>query len=67
MYPWSDILASVALPFCSSHHTLQVTSAQLVFGRNALLNLQSVSDWEEIGLRKQKDVYLVITKSKVYE
>ena len=36
--------------------TLQATPGQLVFGRDMLLNLKFVADWEAIKLRKQRDV-----------
>ena len=56
-YPWSGLLSSVAWAIYSTHHTtLQVTPGQLVFGREMLLNLQYVADWEAIRLKKQKDL-----------
>ena len=40
----------------STHHTtLQATPGQLVFGRDILLNLKFVADWEVIKIRKQRD------------
>ena len=57
MDPWSELLASVAWAIRSTHHTtLQATPGQLVFGRDMLLNLKFVADWEAIRLRKQRDV-----------
>ena len=51
------LLGSVAWAICSTHHTtLQATPGQLVFGRDMLLNLKFVADWEAIKLRKQRDV-----------
>ena len=55
--PWSDLLASVAWAICSTHHTtLQATPGQLVFGRDMLLNVKFIADWEAIRLRKQRDI-----------
>jgi hypothetical protein len=36
------------------HTTLQATLSQLVFGRDAILNIKHVSDWEHIRQRKQE-------------
>ena len=48
MDPWSELLGSVAWDICSTHHTtLQATPGQLVFGRDMLLNLKFVADWEQ--------------------
>ena len=56
MDPWIELLGSVAWALCSTHHTtLQATPGQLVFGRDMLLNLMFVADWEAIKLRRQKD------------
>ena len=53
MDPWSELLASVAWAICSTHHTiLQAIPRQLVFGRDMVLNLKFVADWEAIRLRK---------------
>ena len=50
--PSSELLASVVWTIYSTHHTtLQVTPDQLVFGRDMLLNLKFVADWEAIKLR----------------
>ena len=57
MDPWSELVASVVWAICSKHHTtLQATPGQLVFGRDILLNLKFVADWEAIRVRNQKDV-----------
>ena len=54
--PWSELLASAAWAIRSTHHTtLQATPGQLVFGRDMLLNVKFIADWEAIRLRKQKD------------
>ena len=53
MDPWSELLASVAWAICSNHHTvLQTTPNQLVFGRDMLLNLKFVDNWEAIRLQR---------------
>ena len=55
--PWGELLASVAWAIRSTHHTtLQASPAQLVFGRDMLLDMKFVADWEAIRLRKQRDV-----------
>ena len=55
MDPWSELLGSVDWAIYITHHTtLQATPGQLVFGRDMLLNLKFVADWEAIKLRKQK-------------
>ena len=55
--PWGELLASVAWAIRSTHHTtLQASPAQLVFGRDMLLDMKFLADWEAIRLRKQKDV-----------
>ena len=57
MDPWSELLGSVAWAIHSTHHiTLQTTPGHLVFGKDILLNLKFVADWEAIKLRKQRDV-----------
>ena len=57
MDPWSELLASVAWAIRSTHHTtLQATPGQLVFGRDMLLNVKFIADWEAIRLRKQRDI-----------
>ena len=55
--PWGELLASVAWAIRSTHHTtLQASPAQLVFGRDMLLDMKFIADWEAIRLRKQRDV-----------
>ena len=59
--PWSELLASVAWAIHRTHHTtLQATLGQLVFGRDVLLNVKFIADWEAIRLKKQKD-YMIRT------
>ena len=55
--PWDELLISVAWSICRTHHTtLQATPDQLVFGRDMLLHLKLIVDWEATRLRIQKDV-----------
>jgi transposase InsO family protein len=52
--PWGEILASVAWAIHSTYHTtLDATPGQLVFGRDMILGIQHIADWEHIRLRKQ--------------
>ena len=53
--PWSGILTATAFAVRSTiHTTLQATPAQLVFGRDAMLNIPFTADWKAIQERKQK-------------
>ena len=53
--PWPGILAAVAFAVRSTYHTtLKATPGQLVFGRDMILNIKHVADWEAIKQRKQK-------------
>ena len=55
--PWGELLASVAWAIRSTHHTtLQASPTQLVFGRDMLLDMKFIADWEAIRLKKQNDV-----------
>ena len=52
--PWSGILAATMFAVCATYHTtLQESPMQLVFYRDAILNIKHVSDWEHIRQRKQ--------------
>ena len=52
--PWSGILAATMFSVCTNYHTtLQASLMQLVFGRDSILNIKHVSDWEHIRQRKQ--------------
>ena len=52
--PWSGILAATMFAVRATYHTtLQASLMQLVFGRDAILNIKHVSDWEHIRKRKQ--------------
>ena len=47
--PWSGILAATIFSVRATYHTtLQAFPMQLVFGRDAILNIKHVSDWEHI-------------------
>ena len=53
--PWSGILAATMFAVRATYHTtLQATPAQLVFGRDAILNIQFEANWNFIRERKQK-------------
>lgn len=55
--PWGYILSSIAWAVRSSYHSvLQATPAQLVFGRDMMVNLQFAADWQAISRRKQAQV-----------
>ena len=52
--PWSGILAATMFAVHTTYHTtLQASPMQLVFGRDAILNIKHVSDWEHIWQLKQ--------------
>ena len=53
--PWSGILTAAMFALRSTYHTTtQATPAQLVFGRDAILNTKFVADWRYIQQRKQR-------------
>jgi hypothetical protein len=52
--PWSGILAATMFAVRATlHTTLQATPMQLVFGRDAILNVKHITDWEHIRQQKQ--------------
>ena len=52
--PWSGILAATIFAICATYHTtLQASPMQLLFGRDAILNIKHVADWEHIRKRKK--------------
>ena len=52
--PWSGILAATMFAVRATFHTtLQASPMQLVFGRDAILNINHITDWEHIIQRKQ--------------
>jgi transposase InsO family protein len=53
--PWSGILAAVMFATRATYHTtIQATPAQLVFGRDAILNTKFEANWNYIRQRKQE-------------
>ena len=52
--PWKGIISAVSFAIRSTiHTTTQKTPAQLVFGRDMILNVQHIADWQHIKERKQ--------------
>ena len=52
--PWSGILSETMFAVRATYHTtLQASPMQLVFGRDAILNIKHVANWEHIQQRKQ--------------
>ena len=55
--PWQAILAAVMFAVRTTvHTTLQATPAQLVFGRDAIMNIPFKADWRMIKQRKQEQI-----------
>ena len=55
--PWSGILAATLFAVRATYHTtLQAFRMQIVFGRDAILNIKHVADWEHIWQRKQLQI-----------
>jgi len=53
--PWKGILSATAFAVRATiHTTLQKTPAQLIFGRDMILNVNHVANWEHIKQRKQR-------------
>ena len=56
--PWSGILsATMFATRATLHTTLQATPSQLVFGRDAILNVRHEANWKFIRDRKQKLIH----------
>ena len=54
-FGWKGMLSSVRHAMhATAHTTLRATPAQLVFGRDALLNVSFEANWQHIKDRKQK-------------
>ena len=52
--PWSGMLAATMFALRATHHTtLQASPMQLVFGRDAIFNVQFTANWQAIEERKQ--------------
>ena len=55
--PWSGILAATMIEVRATYHTtLQASTMQLVYGRDSILNIKHVADWEHIQQRKQLQI-----------
>ena len=55
--PWPNILAATMFAVRTTvHTTLQATPAQLVFGRDAILNIPFEADWQLIKRRRQERI-----------
>jgi transposase InsO family protein len=53
--PWLGILAATMFAVRATYHTtLQATPAQLVFGRDAIMNIKFEVNWEMIHQHKQR-------------
>jgi hypothetical protein len=53
--PWEGFLQSTAWAIRSTYHTtLQATPGQLVFGRDMILGVQHVANWNNIRQHKQQ-------------
>ena len=53
-YPWMGVLSAIRDAVrCIVHTTTRATPTQLVFGRDALLNISFEADWQYIKARKQ--------------
>jgi transposase InsO family protein len=56
--PWTGILSAVMAAVRSTYSTTtQATPSQLVFGRDAILNIPYVADWDYISKRKQQVIH----------
>ena len=52
--PWSGILAATMFSIRTTYQTtLQASLMQLVFGRDSILNIKHVANWEHIRQRKK--------------
>ena len=52
--PWTGMLAATMFAVRATYHTtLQASPMQLVFGRDAILNVKHFSNWEHIRQRTQ--------------
>jgi hypothetical protein len=52
--PWTGTLAAAMFAArATCHTTLQASPMQLVFGRDAILNIKHTSNWEHIRQQKQ--------------
>ena len=57
IYPWGENLASIAWSKRASYHcNIMATPGQAVFGRDMLLNLASIVDWQVVTTVNQCQV-----------
>ena len=57
-YGWTGLLSALRRAVLSTvHTTMRATPSQLVFGRNAILNISFQADWEYIKDRKLRRIY----------
>ena len=55
--PWNGILSATMFAIRATvHKTLQATPTQLVFGRDAILNIKFEANWNAIRQRKQQQI-----------
>jgi hypothetical protein len=55
--PWSGVLAATMFAIRATYHTTtQATPAQLVFGRDAIINTKFEANWRFIRDRKQRAI-----------
>jgi hypothetical protein len=55
--PWSGVLAATMFATRATYHTTtQATPSQLVFGRDAILNIKFDANWNLIRERKQRAI-----------
>ncbi len=53
--PWDSVLAATMFALHATYHTtLQATPTQLMFGRDAVVNIKYKADWAAIKARKEK-------------
>jgi len=53
--PWQGILSAVAFAIRATvHSTTRATPSQLIFGRDAIFQVQHIADWQYIKQRKQQ-------------
>jgi transposase InsO family protein len=53
--PWNGILAAIMYAIRATYHTtLKATPTQLVFGRDAILNMKFEANWQNIKENKQR-------------
>ena len=51
----NEFITNVGLAICSTHHTvLSSTPGEAIFGPDVLSDIPCLSDWSEIGKRRQK-------------